>query len=546
MTAHWRAFAVGAVGVALAASVASASIEAAEDTHGGAGAAVAVLKDTPATANTLARPRAQNSAVLAEDPTDGRFVALAHRVDAPDFGCGLQVSGDGGRGWVPAEPVPELPEGAEKCYAPEIAFDREGTLFYLFIGLAGRGNSPMGVFLTTSDDHAQTFSEPRRVLGPGSYQVRMAVDPEMGDRGRLHLAWLRVASDAPLGGLPPPPNPIVAAFSDDGGETFSQPVQVSDPQRALSVAPALAVGGDHAVHVLYYDLRDDRRDYQGLEGDTWPGRWSLVSATSSDGGRRFRRGVVVDDRLKPPERVMLIYTMPPPALGVGSRGRLFAAWHDDRNGDWDVFLRRSSDGGRSWERTRRLNDDRVGNGRDQYLPRLSVAPSGRLDAVFLDRRGDSKNVRNHTYYTHSGDGGDEFAANVRLSSASSDSRHGQRYSIPSAEGKHDFGARLGLLSRDSAALAAWTDSRNALGRGIFAGATQDIFTTAVVFRPGTADLKAGALPPAGASGARSKDDEGPDWPLIAAGGGVVLLGGLAALILVRRKRGPGPRTEEAA
>lgn len=67
------------------------------------------------------------------------------------------------------------------------------------------------------------------------------------------------------------------------------------------MAPALAIGADRAVHVAYYDLEGDAVDYQGLEGPTWDGNWSLVVSTSPDGGKRFDRGVVVEGRLVPPE-----------------------------------------------------------------------------------------------------------------------------------------------------------------------------------------------------------------------------------------------------
>lgn len=440
-----------------------------------------VLSDVPVTANDLRATRAQNSPMLAVDPTNPRFVVAAIRQDAPDFSCGLALSGDGGRGWVPARPVPKLPKGAEKCYGPEVAFDRAGVLYYMFVGLHGRGNNPNGVFLTRSKDRGHSFSKPQRLLGPGNYQVRMALDPTMGRKGRMHVVWLQTSAPAPTGGLPPPPNPIFTAYSDDGGESFSRPVQVSDANRKLSVAPALALGPDHAVHVLYYDLGSDRIDYQGLEGPTWPGRWSLVATSSFDGGRHFERGVVVDDRLKPPERVMLIYTMPPPALAADRSGRLFAAWYDARNGDWDVFLNRSTDKGRSWGRPLRLNDDRRGNGRHQYLPRLAVAPDGRVDVVFYDRRNDPKNIRNDVYYAFSRDGGQSFSPNLKLSSASSDSRSGQRYLVPSAKGLVEFGARLALLSENDRALAAWTDTRNAITPPY-----QDVFATDVAFGPGSA------------------------------------------------------------
>lgn len=429
--------------------------------------------ETPATPTDLTPPVAHNSPVLAEDPTEPRFVAMAHRLDAPDFGCDLQISGDGGGSWIGADPVPLLPEGVDHCYAPDIAFGPDGTLHYLFVGLAGAGNEPIGAYLTRSTDFGRTFSRPQRLLGPRNFAVRLASDPRHGDHGRLHLVWLHARTDPPLGGFGPPPNPIMTAYSEDGGRTFSDPVRVSDPDRPRAVAPALEVGPDGRVHVAYLDLRGDARDYRGLEGPVWEGTWSLVVATSRDGGRSFSSGVEVDDRLIPPERVLLIFTTPPPALAVARDGRVHVAWHDARNGDWDVFASHSPDGGVPWSSPTRLNDDPVENGHHQYLPGLDVATTGRVDAVFYDRRRDPQNVRNHLYHSYSDDGGLTFSGNVRLTSRSSDTRIGQRYLVPSAKGRHEFGSHPAVLSRSDQVVAAWTDTRNA-GRGTN---QQDIFTT---------------------------------------------------------------------
>ena len=466
------------------------------------------------TATDLRRADANNSPALAVDPTEPRFVALAHRADAPEFSCGLQVSGDGGRGWQPANPVPQLPEGAEKCYAPEVGFDRKGRLYYLFVGLQGLGNSPMGAFLTSSTDRGRTWAPPQVVLGPENYMVRMAIDPTLGAKGRIHLVWLTTASRPGLGALPAGPNPIVTAHSDDGGRTFTAPVQVSDPGRPRSVAPSVALGPDHAVHVAYFDLRDDAVDYQGLEGAVWPGEWSVVVTSSRDGGERWGPGVVVDDALVPPGRVMLIFTMPAPALAADRSGRLFAGWWDSRNGDPDVFVARSANAGRTWGPPIRLNDDPVGAGSDQYLLRLSVASNGRVDAVFLDRRNDPRNLRNDSYLTYSSDNGRTFAPNVRLTAQSSDSRIGQGYLIPSAKGLIEFGSRLAIISRPTAALAAWPDTRN----GVLGSTQQDVFATEVLL-PGS-------------------DGAGPDWMLFGAAAGAVVL--VAAGVLVvwgRRSQG---------
>ncbi|MGH2668560.1 MAG: sialidase family protein, partial [bacterium] len=269
--------------------------------------------------------------------------------------------------------------------------------------------------------------------------------------------------------------------------------------------------------VLYYDLEEDARDYQGLEGPAWEGSWSVALSSSADGGMSFGPAVLVDSGLVPPERVMLIYTMPPPALAVDPSGSLFAAWHDARNGDWDVFLSRSDDGGATWGKPRRLNDDRVGNGRHQYMPRLSISEGGRLDAIFYDRRADPDNLRNGTYFTYSDDGGATFSKNLKLTADSSHSEIGVRYAVPSALGLVEFGSRIALSSGPSSVLAAWTDTRN-LDIDSF---SQDIFATRV-------DLAG----PLGASPAR--------WAL--ALGAALLLGGL---VVARGRRGRRGRAAPA-
>ena len=435
-----------------------------------------VLAETPATPMDKVATKANNSPEILADPTDERFVAMAHRQDAPAFACALQVSGDGGRSWVGADFIHRLPAGADECYAPDIAFDGDGRLYFLFVGLAGAGHEPMGVFLVTSDDHAQTFTAPRKVLGPHNFSVRMAIDPDMGERGRLHLVWLHASSDPPLGGFGPPPNPVLAAHSDDGGRTFSKPVQASDRRRQRVVAPSLALGPDHAVHVAYYDLRDDVRDYQGLEGPTFEETWSLVVATSSDGGRRFSPGVVVDDDIAPAERLMVVFTAPPPAVVAGGT-HVCVAWTDARHGDADAFASCSPDRRRRFGQPVRLNDDRVGNGRSQYQPQLSMSPGGRIDAVFYDRRRSIQNLHNDVSFTYSEDSGKHFAPNMTLNGRQSSLvRIGPEYAIPSAKGQVEFGSRIGLWSTDDSAVAAWTDTRNHVELTI----DQDIFATKVV------------------------------------------------------------------
>ena len=469
------------------------------------------------TASNTRGERANNSPLLVADPGNPEFVVLSNRLDSPFYACALHVSGDGGKRWTPVNPVPVLPEGTDMCYGPEVGIDAKGRIHFAFLGLFGPGHLPQGMYITTSVDRGRTFSPPRQIHGDNNFGMRMVIDPDHGTQGRIHLVWLH-ATEPGRGSFGTSDNPILTMHSDDGGETFSQPLRVSEPSRPRSVAPVVTVGSGGRVHVAYYDLLDDARDYQGLEGPVWEGTWQLVVATSTDGGRTFRPGVAAEPEVVPWERILVIFTAAPPSL-VASGDRVCVAWTDAREGDADVFSRCSPDRGSKWEPAVRLNDDPVANGRTQYMPRLSIAPNGRIDALYLDRRDDPENLDNDVAYTFSRNGGTTFAGSIRLTLAGkSSSMVGQRYPIPSAGlARFDYGFRIALLSRKSDALAAWTDTHNSPENS----KVQDILAISV--RPTSAGGGTSLLP----------------LILIA----VLVVGGGGSLLWIRRKRSSAPETE---
>jgi hypothetical protein len=84
-----------------------------------------------------------------------------------------------------------------------------------------------------------------------------------------------------------------------------------------------------------------------------------------------------------------------------------------------------------------------------------VAPDGRVDVVYYDRRADRRNVMNEVSFQYSTDAGKKFAERIRLSDRPFSSRVG----FGSDRGLPDLGSRLGVLSTDKRALAVWTDTR---------------------------------------------------------------------------------------
>jgi hypothetical protein len=323
--------------------------------------------------------------------------------------------------------------------------------------------------LARSTDGGRSLSPPVRVAGRLAFQSRLAV----GHDGTVYLTWLQAAAVG-INRLVGGPNRIMVSSSRDGGKLFSAPVAASDAARVRVGAASAVVDSRGRLFVLYEDFKNDRRDFEYLEGPPADNPFALVMTSSGDGGTSFSPGVEVNSGLVPTNR-FLVFLPEFPSLALGPHGQLYVAWADGRNGDDDVFLSRSTDGGRTWLPAFRVNDNHLRDGTSQYLPRVAVAPSGRVDVLFLDRRNDPKrNIMTDAYLARSSDGGRRFT-NLRISSTSFDSTVGPEggNSIPV-----DFGSRLGLVTANDSTLAAWTDTR----LGTQDTGRQDIFTAAVAER----------------------------------------------------------------
>lgn len=459
---------------------------------------------------------ANNSPSLARNPTDPDNVVLAHKVDLPRFACGFYASFDGGSTWTETT-IPQPPDTEPKCYAPDAAFASDGTLYVVYVMLSGRGNSPGSVWLTSSDDGGETLSEPHRVAGELAFQVGLAVDPREPEH--LYVTWLDAENSA-IFAFPEAGYPIVMSQSDDGGATWDEPVRVSDPDRQRVLAPRTAVGDDGTLYVLHLDLLDDRLDYHGAHGGRggppYQGPWELLLARSDDGGRTWTESTVSDE-LVPSER-FLVFLPPFPSLAVHG-DRVHAAFHDDRLGDTDAWVWTSEDRGASWGDPVRVNDTPEGDGTTQRLPKVDVAPGGRLDVAYYDRRRDGDDVMTEVSLQSSGDGGETFGPRLALSDEPFDTRIG-----PGSErDMTDLGTRLALLSRDEDAMAAWTDTQ----RGSVESAKQDIVRAVATF---------GQVSPGGSASALR-------WGGVALGaGGLATLGAVA----IGRPAAPGARGRRGA
>ncbi|MEI7492277.1 MAG: T9SS type A sorting domain-containing protein [Bacteroidota bacterium] len=118
----------------------------------------------------------------------------------------------------------------------------------------------------------------------------------------------------------------------------------------------------------------------------------------------------------------------------------------------DVMFTRSTDGGLTWSAPVRVNDD-PGTDSYQWFGTMSVAPNGRIDAVWLDTRDSPPgSLLSALYYSYSLNQGISWSLNQKLSPLF-DSRIGW----PQQAKMGDY---ISMASDNSKAYLAWTNTLN--------------------------------------------------------------------------------------
>ncbi len=368
----------------------------------------------------------------------------------PDFGrftdCGLNKGG--------------IPQNIRM----KLAFDRENVLYWVVAVADPAAQGSRNVVLARSRDDGRTWATTTVTEAPiparqedaaANFVPDLFVDPFGTAPRTVWVSWRRSfpeTSERTTEGW--------AAKSTDGGVTFAPETRAIEKDPGFD-APRVLQDRNGTV---YWFQRE--RPPEGAEGEA-PKPSPLLMARSDDGGRTWSPGELGQSDV----------VMEEPLAGVSPEGdALYVAWADGRNGDLDLFFTRSVDGGRTWSRPLRVNDDRVRNRRSQKWPRMNVAPNGRIDLVWYDYRHDAKDVPeddvefflgdvNDVYAASSDDGGRSFSENVRVTPDSVDRRLGTYNTQYFVE------VPPGLGSGQSHLYAAWSDTRLGNART----SAQDIF-----------------------------------------------------------------------
>ncbi len=175
---------------------------------------------------------------------------------------------------------------------------------------------------------------------------------------------------------------------------------------------------------------------------------NYYSITSTDLGNTFNRNKIGRVFLGPGADFTKGWSLKAnPAIAENA----VLAWVDNRNGDYDILLSKTVDGGMNWSTPLKVNDDTTNNGVIQDMVWCDFSPSGKLGVTWKDRRlnGTSATVPFDIYAAVSTDNANTFSPNFRVTNVSS-----PYFAISQGN------SFLGCAMSDSSMLMNWGDYRN--------------------------------------------------------------------------------------
>jgi len=349
----------------------------------------------------------QDQTVAVDPNNSNRIVAAA--------GSWYWYSADGGMTWS---------GGVLSTLAgdPSLAFDNAGNVFWSYVGQVGSRcgtlvvpyQSLAGLTVSKSVDGGRSWrsvmlTNKTDPIAWSNDKEWIAIDKSQSQfHDRIYVVWnvllnntwnaAHVLVEGTFGG-------VYLSYSDDHGTTFSKPTKLPFGFEMYSLQ--IAVGPKGEVYLV------GSIPYRGLN-----------FLKSTDGGKSFDYMRKISNLVNFPNPLtntkVRTQNYPFPSLAVDQKnGNIYVAWVDAENGDGDIMLRRSTDGGNSWSSPVRVNDDSLTSHSDQLMPSVAVSPDGVIHVAFVDRRNDPTNTAYDIYYAESDNGGASFGKNVRVTMKSS-------------------------------------------------------------------------------------------------------------------------------
>ncbi|UCE74295.1 MAG: exo-alpha-sialidase [Methanomassiliicoccales archaeon] len=276
------------------------------------------------------------------------------------------------------------PVGDALQYNPSLAVDDAGFIYLVWVDERNRNPD---IYFAKSTDGGNTFStnkkvndDPGRIVG--QYAPSIAID----GAGKIYIVWM---DERKIDNPYKIDNPdIYFARSTDGGNTFSTNKKINDDfGTSEQIYPCIVTTGINKIYIVWTDLRNGDRD--------------IYFTKSLDSGYNFLSNRKVNDDV-------VNATQDKPSIAVESPSIIYITWMDNRNGNYDIYFAKSTDGGNTFSVNKKVNDD-VGN-EGQYEPSMIVDNSGIIYIAWTDNRNGNYNI----FFAKSTNGGNTFSANKRV------------------------------------------------------------------------------------------------------------------------------------
>jgi len=343
---------------------------------------------------------AANEPSIAVDPLDAYRIAIAWRqfdsVTSNYKHAGIAYSHDGGATWTAGVVDPDTFRTD-----PILAADAQGNFYYSSLAcLDFPSCSNIRVHVFKSSDGGVTW--PVETDAYGGDKQWFAVDDRPSGQGAGHIYqfWTATLSCCP-------PNNFTRSV--DGGLSFESPSALPSPGAkwgtvAVAGDGTLYLAGATANTVEHVVMRSDL-----ARNPSFSPIFGVVQTVDLGGYSVGLPGAASPNPVGLLGQVW-IATHPSDPHEV----YVLASVRPDDGDPLDLFFVRSTDGGQSWSSPVPVSDN-SGDGTWQWFGMMSVAPDGRIDAIWNDTRDNPDEVNlSALYYAHSFDGGETWSASAPI------------------------------------------------------------------------------------------------------------------------------------
>ena len=330
-----------------------------------------------------------------------------NKTDTANFIAGsiydnVHVTNDSGKTWHNSHLKSRYGVFGDPC----LASDSFGNIYYLHLAIPGNSRTSdeflSSIVIQKSTDKGKTWTDGVAIGYNNKHDQDkhwIGIHPQTGE---LAVTWTEF--DKYDSKNPDDHSRILFSKSTDFGKTWTKPLKINQLDGDCLDSDNTVEG---AVPVF---------DKQGNIYVAWAYHNKIYFDKSTDNGKTWLdQDIIIADQAQGWD-----YDIPGvfrangmPVLGIDNsnsayKGTLYINWSDQHNGtdDTDIFIAKSTDGGQTWSKPKRVNTDQTHT--HQYLTWMTIDPAtGYIYIVYYDRSHYQDN-RTDVTLSYSTDGGETF------------------------------------------------------------------------------------------------------------------------------------------